>query len=950
MSIPILTTKLYIPPARTELVPRPRLTERLDEGLALPSSLVVISAPPGFGKTTLVSDWIKGGLEIKSQRSNSSRAAQSSSINHYSPKFAWVSLDEQDNDPIRFWSYVVAALDTLQPGVGAGALTLLQSPGPQPLETILTVLINALATVTQPFTLVLDDYHLIEQQPIHEAVTFLLEHLPHQMHLILISRTDPPFPLIRFRVRNRLIELRETDLRFTPGEAAAFLNQVMGLDLSPQALEALEARTEGWIAGLQLAALSMQGRDDTQSFVQAFTGSHRYLIDYLAEEVLSRQPEPVQEFLLKTSILEQMNGPLCDAVLSREAKSSASAQDTLEHLEQANLFIIPLDDQRRWYRYHHLFADFLRTYLPKAYNAAEVAQLHRRAGEWYINDDQPDKAVSHALAAQDNERAIQLVEQLSLDLLIKGEAVTLLEWIARLPQDQVKIRPRLSLTQAWAHLILGHLDQIEPALINAEAVLAAERQSDHTDLSPATADLREMRGEAAAIRSMLLGGQGHYEEAIQLSMQALAELPQQSHVARSVIKMNLGSYYEDLGDLERATEYLHQAIATAKESDTLIIVLTASNLLAEIKQGQARLSEAIAICQQALEYLETYMHQRNQIGQSLPMAGRLHLSLAEIYRKQNQLDRAQVRVDTGMELGRQGRLMGTLHVGHIILAQLHLARGNLTGALKDLEEASRLPQDIAPTSDWSQALQARIWLLQGNVAAAVRWAETCQLPLDDDNFKYAIFPGEYSTLVRVYLAQERFEEATSLLDRMQAVETTRQREGRQAELWLLQALLLYAQGETRQALVPLEQALTVAEKTGYARLFLDEGPPVIELLRYAAGHGLAYPYIQKLLAEFTSIWPSPSSLSIPDRPPAEASRWLESAPAHPADLILIEELTERELEVLRLIADGLSNQEIAETLVIAEGTVKKHIHNIFGKLDVRRRTQVVLRAQELGLL
>ncbi len=974
MTTPILTTKLYIPPARAELVSRPRLTARLAEGHQRPGSVTLISAPPGFGKTTLVSSWI-----YDADASEDIQTPKASIEN----RVAWVSLDEQDNDPIRFWSHLFAALETLQKGIAANAHTLLLAPQPQPIESTLTTLINALSTMPDAFTLALDDYHVIERPPLHEGLTFLLENMPPRMHLILISRSDPPLPLTRLRVRNRLTEIRESDLRFTADEAATFLQRVMGLHLSAEEVAALETRTEGWVAGLQLAALSMQGRRDVHSFVQAFTGSHRYVIDYLAEEVLAQQPQPVRDFLLKTSILERLSGPLCDAILSGDVAGTVAqspisqsfnldlnppissppnlptsqsptpptSQQTLEYLDQANLFLIPLDDKRRWYRYHHLFADCLQEHLRKTVDEDSIADLHRRASEWYMAHDYPTDAVNHALTAGDTARVAHLVEKLSIELLTLGEAVTLLKWLDALPAEMVRAHPRLSLTQAWSHVILGHWADIEAPLRDAEAALQEYRQSD----SPPDQETRGLMGEAAAIQSMILRERGETHRSIALSEQALDKLPPDSLLAQSVIHLNLGGSYETIGEFDKAAYHLTAAVSLAQKTGNLITVLSASGILAELYQARGRFEEAVQSFRRALEYIEGYSRTNVYAGQSLPMTGRTYLGLAEIARKRSDLEQAINYLNLGLNLGEQGNIGGTLHVGHIISAQIHQAQGNFAAAHEALEKAKQYPQDIAPTFQWTDAVQARLWLAEGKLSAAVRWAETADLPLEAGNFQYAQFPGEYATLVRVYLAQEKFEAATELLQRMEAAEEAISRDSRRLEILMLQALTFYVQGQFDRALPPLEQALAIAERTGYIRLLLDEGPPMADLLRRAALNDIARDFIETLLPAFALPEPrgtlSPQSPNLPTAQPP--NRPIPHSPAPtPAQINeqLIEPLTDRELEILDLIAEGLSNQEIADRLIIAEGTVKKHIHNIFGKLDVRRRTQVVLRAKELGLL
>jgi LuxR family maltose regulon positive regulatory protein len=929
MSATLLKTKLYIPPARPNLVRRPRRLDHLNRGLH--RKLTLVSAPPGFGKTTLVSEWIHHAAAP------------------LTPQVAWLSLDEQDNDPVRFWSYFITALDTVHPGLGADALALLTSTQAPPIEDILIILINAAAELDAKIVLVLDDYHLINPDSIHHALTFLLDHLPPQLHLAMTSRSDPPLPLTRLRVRNQLTEVRDNDLRFTPAEGAFFFNHIMGVSLTPQEIMALDQRTEGWIAGLQLAALSMQGRDDAQGFVQAFTGSHRYIIDYLAEEVLNRQPPHLRAFLLRTAVLDRMCGPLCDALLA-ETASAGSSQEILEHLEQVNLFLIPLDDHRRWYRYHHLFADFLREYLRQTVDQAELNRLHQQASDWYAANHLLNEAVNHALAAQNINQAVTLIEQAMITLLTNGEINTIMGWLKLLPEDLIRTRPRLALGKGWALVITNQWEKMEPLLEYAEKALDTLDPADPAKSQGWSAtDIRILRGEAAAMRAMLFGAQDRPAEAIALCQQALEQLPTNNPVVRSIILMTLGNAYEANGQLAQATQALTEAIELSRHNaSNIVICLTATSNLADLEEEQGRLPQAAAYYHQGLEFVEELNRKR---GTLFPGTRWAYIELAELHRQWNELTEAKRLLTIAMEMPRQINMLGgNLGIAYLVLSGILQAEGDWAGAQESLMQAQKTLPQSGIIQLWAEALQVRLWLRQGNLPAAAAWANSNPLekpispyPHPMGKSHYLKYPGEYTTLVRVYLAQERFEEAHHILNRMAGETVEANRWGRLLEVRLLQALAYYAQGNLIQALPLLAEALRLGEKGRYVRLFADEGRPMADLLRQAKsrGSGINPVYIDKLLAAIEQE-PLPAvrpiePLPVPIRP---------KAPPAP----LIEPLSERELEVLRLVAEGYSNREIADKLYITVGTAKTHTINIYRKLEVNSRTQAVARAQDLDLL
>ena len=890
----LLTTKLYLPPARTNLVSRPRLTQRLDEGLT--RKLTLISAPAGFGKTTLLSAWIPQSQWC----------------------VTWVSLDEGDNDPTRFWSYFIAGLQQLNPGLGENALSLFQSLKPPSLEFCLTTLLNEIATFPESFVLVLDDYHVIENPSLHEAIIFLLDHLPPQLHLFITTRADPPLPLSRLRGREQLTELRTGDLRFTPAEVAAFFNQVMGLDLSPGDIAALEAHTEGWIAGLQLAALSMQGRDDLPDFVSAFTGSHRYILDYLTDEVLARRPKGTKNFLLQTSILNRLCGPLCDAVTGQ-----SEGQTSLERLEQANLFLTSLDDDRHWYRYHHLFAEVLQARLRQS-QPELLPDLHRRASDWYEAHDSVVEAVQHALAASDVVRAAGLIERERWVLQGRGEINTLHTWLNELPVETVRARPRLSLAYAWIFSLLEQAEAIEPRLQDAEEALAVSAVA--TPEQPAEIDT--IRGEIATLRAEIALSRSDISHAIELCKQALKLLPEDSTLLRGVATYFLGHAQRNDGQMVTAERTYIEASTLGLQTDNLLLALHSLANLSTVQMALGRLGKAAESSQRILQI--TAERQR----QTWPVAGLAYQGLGKLHYEWNELETAVRYLRLGIEFGHRGGLTGLEINSRSALAFTLQAQHDPDGADEVLRQiAAMTEQHHHPVYAAIAAVQeARLRLSQDRLDQAVLWAETCGLHVDDMAPSYS-HEAEYLTLARVFIARDQAEAVLDLLDRLQEEAESDRRTGSLIEILILCALARQMSGDTASALVALESALTLAEPEGYVRTFVDEGKPMAELLLQARSRGIRPDYVKKLLAVFGA---EEKSLPLPGPPAPQSS--------------LIEPLSPRELELLSLVADGQSNKEIAQELVVAIGTVKKHLNNIFGKLNVSNRTQAVARARELDLL
>jgi LuxR family transcriptional regulator, maltose regulon positive regulatory protein len=944
--MPILATKLYAPPHRPKLVLRPGLIERLNEGLH--RKLTLISAPAGFGKTTIASEWI-AGCERPS---------------------AWLSLDESDCDFARFLTYFLAALRTMKADIGARVVALLQSPVQTPTESVLTALVNDINAMPDDFILVLDDYHAVDAKPVDDALVFILEHLPPQMHLVIATREDPNLPLAKWRARGQLTELRAADLRFTTSEAAKFFNQAMGLDLSEDDISALENRTEGWIAGLQMAALSMQGRSDAAAFIQAFSGSHRFVLDYLLEEVLQRQPKRVHDFLLHTAILDGLCGPLCDAVTGRE-----DGTEMLEALEHGNLFIVPLDDKRQWYRYHRLFTDVLQGHLMQA-RSDRVSTLHRRASEWYEQNGLLPDAISHALAADDFERAAGLIE-LAGPAMEGTQSATWLAWVRALPDGLVRARPVLSVWYAFALFVVGaeleaaesRLKDAEQWLANPKAEMAVEDEGQFRSL-PAT---------IAVARTYIAQSLGDVPGTVKYAKRALDLLPEGDHRRREQATGLLGISCWASGDLETAGRVFADYNAKLRTARNIPDAIGSAFVLADIRIAQGRLHEAANTLEQSLQFA---MDQ----GEPLPPdAADLYRGLCELYREWGDLESASRHLSRSEELGGHGEMINWKHRLRVAQALVQRSLGDMDGALDLLYEAERLHMRTPlPLVRSISAMKARIWVAQGKQAEALGWARERGLSVDDD-LSY-LREYEHLTLARVLIARYRnapddsIRKALGLLERLLVAAEEGGRTGSVIEILVLQALAHAAHGNIPRALASLERALTLAEPEGYTRIFLDEGAAMAELLKRMnpsreSGTLGTESYIHKLLAAFESppassaVQGKPSSIPIigPDPltpPPAErerkpmrllgterTSREVGSAgPAAPLSRGLIEPLSQREIEVLGLIAQGLSNREISERLFLALDTIKGHNSRIFDKLDVKRRTEALVRARELGLL
>ena len=906
----LLATKLHVPRPRPGLVLRPRLAERLDEGLE--RGLVLVCAPAGYGKTVLLADWAQHG----------GRPA------------AWLSLDAGDNDPARFWRHAVAALDWVRPGLGGRVGALLGPPSPPSFEPLLAALINELATPPgeDEALLILDDYHLIGSQPVHESLGFLLEHRPPGLHLVLASRSDPPLALARERGRGQLAELRAAELRFTPDEAAALLRQLApapGGALPDAAIAALAARTEGWAAGLQLAALSLRGRPDVDGFVAAFTGSHRYVLDYLAEEVLERQSEQIRAFLLETSVLERLSGPLCDAATGRTA-----SQALLEQVEQAGLFLMPLDEVRGWWRYHHLFADLLRARLHQE-QPGQVARLHQNAAGWCEEHGLADDAIRHAAAAGQMTRAARLIERHFDELhYLGGEAATIQRWLSALPASLVRSRPRLLLAQALMAATSAHPEEVGPLLDATERASADPGEPFEPTVGRAASMLVNVPALITLLRGYTAQLRGDAEETAALAARALAQSGEGEWLLNAIAQGFLAVAEWLRGRLAEAEHAFAASIAGWREAGQLTPTAWGCYQLTQIQRAQGRLDAAVLTCQQALESLTA-------AGRNPPAAGPAYVGLAEVAYQRNDLDIALRHVTEGIALCRQFVDTAPLAAGLMTLAWIRQATGDPAGALEAMDEAGRAAPGPAVASLLNPvpAQRARLLLTRADLQAATRFTQERGLSPDAE-------PGypqepEYLVLARMLLAQDRPGQAVALLDRMLAAAAAQNRTGSIIEIQALRPLALAARGEEADAVAALAGALTLACPQGYMRVFADEGPPMAALVRRlvaaqrAGQAAAAVPFgcLTRLQRAFSAEHHIPAS-----------SRGTAAVPS------LVDPLTSRELEVLGLLGAGKSNQAIAGQLVVTLDTAKKHVSHVLAKLGAVNRTGAVTRARQLGLI
>ncbi len=903
----LLATKLHVSRPRPGFVPRPRLAGRLEEGLA--RGLVLVCAPAGSGKTVLLADWAR--------RENR--------------PVAWLSLGTGDNDPARFWRYVAAALDRVRPGIGEQVAVLLRGPQEPALEAVVTALINELAALPDEVTIILDDYHLIDSQPVHGSIAFLLDRLPPGLRLVLASRADPPLPLARLRAGGRLAELRADELRFTLDETGVFLREATGLDLPATSVAAFQDRTEGWVAGLQLAALSLRGQADVAGFVATFSGSHRYVLDYLTEEVLARQSEQVRGFLLETSVLDQLSGPLCDAVTGQPG-----SQALLEALEGANLFLVALDEVRGWWRYHHLFADLLRVRLAQE-RPGRVPALHRAAAAWHEQHGLADDAVRHAVAAGDVAWAARLIEQHVEMLIRRSEGETWRRWLSALPAESLRTRARLGLAQAVSAVVAGQVEAVEPLLDDAERAFAAAGDEPHEpSVGRALSVLANVPASIAFLRAEVARLRGDAAGAAECGRRALAQLDDGDWLLGTHVRWNLAVANWLRGRVGQAERDLAEVAAERRAAGEGYPAMRVCYDLGQVQRAQGRLGAALGTYQQALELA-------SEASSQLPYLGMAHVGLADLLYERDELAAALDHATRGVRLCRHLAFTQPLAAGLAIVARIRQARGDTAGALEAIGEAGQVewsPQVVAllnPVPSW----RARLLLTQGDITAVTRWTQERGLGAGDEP-SYTREP-EYLVLARMLLARNLPGQALPLLERLLDAAASHDRIGSVIEIRALQALGLAADGEEASAVETLAEALTLACPQGYVRVFADEGAPMGALLgrliaaqraEQAPARAVPLGCLARLVQAFAGERAMPGSRR-------------GAAPAVPG---LVEPLTGRELEVLGMLAAGTPNQAIAGELVITLDTVKKHVSHVLGKLGAANRTEAVARARELGLI
>jgi LuxR family maltose regulon positive regulatory protein len=922
MPVSLLPTKLYIPPARENAVARPHLIEKLLSGATQPGSFTLLSGPAGFGKTTLLSEFVARLQE----------------------PVAWVSLDEEDNDPIRFWTYLITACRSILGDVGAAALELFSAPQPLSDDAVPTILINDFTAQDRTIVLVLDDYHEIRTSSIHAGLLFLIDHLPRNLHIVISTRNDPPWPLARYRARNQMVEIRAHDLRFSDEEALEFLNRTMGLELSFEDVAALEARTEGWAAGLQLAALSMQGRGDIPAFIREFTGSHVYIAEYLVEEVLQSQPDAVRRFLLQTSILKQMNAGLCEAVTDCQ-----DGQAMLAALRRANIFVIPLDNNSQWFRYHHLFADLLLARLRQSLTVEAIAQLHMRASHWYGRAGMANEAIQHALAGGDYETAVRLIEDHTVETLVRGYSITVEGWLNSIPSGLHFQSPKIYMAFIWMYLLHGDYERI---FLYVERLQRMFSDLQAGEVGPSA------RAEWLTLQSFLAGAQGKAAESLALAQEALEIGPTEDNYVQSMAYNALASAYQLAEDYENTIEACRKAILHGQATGNYFSEMMGFVLLVQIALQHGQFHTVFEAAREGIDRVES-------AGLQSPISAVVYGALGQVYYQRHQIEQARGYFLRAVHLSALGGQRDIEIYLRVVFARLLQMEGDLDAAGLEIQKALALTQASATAwaRDEAVSQQVRLYLAQnrGLAAEAALKARGVGFPLQTPAF--ALGPGQttaysvgllYNSALRILLHQVRDRrDFTSLRQGIDLAENliSRALQGNYL-VTAIESLLLKAQlharlGEEQAFLNDVIRALELAEPEGIISIFIEESPLIAEtlamLLRRDRSGEVPRGYIKDILAAFAeSTASSETSSAWPQ------ARGYTGQPQ--ATACMAEPLTPREMEVLALIAAGDSNQAIADKLVITVRTVKKHTSNIYGKLGASSRIQAVALARELGLL
>ena len=921
MPIQTLATKLYIPPPGPAFVPRQRLNKLLDDSLGC--KLTLVSAPPGYGKTTLLSAWI-ASWQTKTAPKNQ-------------PHFCWLSLDMGDNDPARFLVYLIAAIQTSAPSAGQSVLSSLQRQQPPDIENAVSELLIDLTATREKIILVLDDFFMIHEPAVHHLLTGFIERMPSQISVIVATRVDPILPLARLRVSNQLIEVRAEDLQFTVSEASELLKSAMGLNLLETDIASLVIRTEGWAAGLQMAGLSLQQQTDATAFIEDFTGSNRYIFEYLVEEVLAHQPGYIQEFLLKTSILDHLCAPLCEAILSGASASNTetheSTAEILSYLEHANLFLVSLDSERRWYRYHHLFADLLRVKLQDQW-ADQISALHFSASQWYEGQGVITEAIQHALEAGDLARVARLVASNVLALIEHGELSVLLRQLEELPEEESRCTPWLCVARAWALAYTGQLIPVESLLRAVEDGLVDQEPTPLT---------QALNGHIAAIRAYVEWIQGNFDCAIELAQQANGLLMEDEPVARALNLTTLGNAQMYCGDLQQTARVLAQAVRLSREATETHVTLLAGASLAYVQLMLGELHQAHQICQ---DLLELAMQYARRSGSLMPAASGVLALQSAIHLEWNKIPSALTQARQGLTLAQEWGQADSLTVAYMYLGRVLLAMGDIPGAQEAIAKSRQVAGQVSLWFlDLADTAEAELNLTLGKLEQVEEWSHVRRLK-PDDKFTYAQ-ESDYRILAWLLIEQGQADDALTLLNQLPPLLEPTGAVRSMIKTYILQALAWQALGQQEPALVALEKAIALGERGGFLRIFIEKGAPVqilLSKLSTSAAHQIQWrrsSYLQQVMAAFAS----------PDVTQIQASSSGQPATSLPASWdIPVEPISEREMEVLRYLAGYLSVPEIAEALYLSPHTVRSHVKSVYSKLCVHNRSQAVQRARELGLI